>query len=185
MLPQVCEIKVPGFILFGNGHFSLYIYSLLSGCLSTYLTNFKKFRMQQQGLCVKLRNLTTSVLFLKALKAFFLALATSNTSHSSICFNSISGTAPQYLSDLLQSYTPTSQLRVCVCVCVCVCLCVISVTVKCPVLPPCVLDGRSRNPLYYYYYCIIGAIISCIFNLIQGHNGLILQIIQVAVCPFI
>ena len=24
-----------------------------------------------------------------------------------------------------------------------------------PVLPPCVVDGRSRNPLYYYYYIII------------------------------
>ena len=28
-----------------------------------------------------------------------------------ICFNSISGTAPQYLSDRLQSYTPARQLR--------------------------------------------------------------------------
>ena len=38
----------------------------------------------------------------------------------------------------------------CVCVSVCVRACVVSVIVKCPVLPPCVLDGRSRNPLYYY-----------------------------------
>ena len=30
---------------------------------------------------------------------------------STICFNSISGTAPQYLSDLLQRYTPARQLR--------------------------------------------------------------------------
>ena len=28
----------------------------------------------------------------------------------------------------------------------------VSVIVKRPVLPLCVLDGRSRNPLYYYYY---------------------------------
>ena len=28
-----------------------------------------------------------------------------------MCFNSISGTAPQYLSDLLQPYTPARQLR--------------------------------------------------------------------------
>ena len=41
---------------------------------------------------------------------------------------------------------------VCVCVCVCVCMCVVSVIVKCPVLPLCVVDERSRNPLYYYYY---------------------------------
>ena len=32
------------------------------------------------------------------------------------------------------------------------CVCVVSVIVKHPVLPPCVVDGRSRNPLYYYYY---------------------------------
>ena len=30
---------------------------------------------------------------------------------STICFNSISGTAPQYLSDLLQPYIPARQLR--------------------------------------------------------------------------
>ena len=30
---------------------------------------------------------------------------------STICFNSISGTAPQYLSDLLQLYTPARQVR--------------------------------------------------------------------------
>ena len=30
---------------------------------------------------------------------------------STICFNSISGTAPLYLSDLLQPYTPARQLR--------------------------------------------------------------------------
>ena len=29
---------------------------------------------------------------------------------------------------------------------------VISVIVKRPVLPPCAVDGRSRNPLYDYYY---------------------------------
>ena len=44
-------------------------------------------------------------------------------------------------------------VRACVCVCVCVCLCVVSVIVKRPVLPPSVVDGRSRNPLFYYY-CI-------------------------------
>ena len=30
---------------------------------------------------------------------------------STTCFNSISGTAPRYLSDLLQPYTPARQLR--------------------------------------------------------------------------
>ena len=33
---------------------------------------------------------------------------------------------------------------------VCVRVCVVSVIVKRPVLPPSVVDGRSRNPLYYY-----------------------------------
>ena len=43
-------------------------------------------------------------------------------------------------------------MRACVhALCVCVCVCVVSVIVKGPVLPPCVVDGRSRNPLYYYY----------------------------------
>ena len=32
------------------------------------------------------------------------------------------------------------------------CECVVSVIVNRPVLPLCVVDGRSRNPLYYYYY---------------------------------
>ena len=40
---------------------------------------------------------------------------------------------------------------VCVCVRAYVCVCVVSVIVKRPVLPPSVVDGRSRNPLYYYY----------------------------------
>ena len=53
-------------------------------------------------------------------------------------------------------------VRACVCVCVCarvracVHVCVwggrVSVIVKHPVLPRSVVDGRSRNPLYYYYY---------------------------------
>ena len=38
------------------------------------------------------------------------------------------------------------------CVCVCVCVCVVSLVVKRPVLPPCAVDGRPGNPLYYYYY---------------------------------
>ena len=44
------------------------------------------------------------------------------------------------------------------CVCVhararvCVRACVVSVIVKRPVLPPSVVDGCPRNPLYYYYY---------------------------------
>ena len=43
----------------------------------------------------------------------------------------------------------------CVCVCVCVAAAaaaavIVSVIVKHPVLPHCVVDGRSRNPLYYF-----------------------------------
>ena len=57
-------------------------------------------------------------------------------------------------------YTMCVLVFVCVCVCVrartrvraCVrvCVCVVSVIVKRPMLPPSVVDGRSRNPLYYY-----------------------------------
>ena len=49
---------------------------------------------------------------------------------------------------------------VCACVhaCMCVCVCVVSVIVKHPVLPPSVVDGRSRNPLYYYYYYLCGGL---------------------------
>ena len=45
-------------------------------------------------------------------------------------------------------------MRACMCVCAraCMCMCVVSVIVKHPVLPPCVVEGCSRNPLYYYYY---------------------------------
>ena len=32
------------------------------------------------------------------------------------------------------------------------CVCVISVIAKHPVLPLCAVDGRCRNPIYYYYY---------------------------------
>ena len=37
------------------------------------------------------------------------------------------------------------------CVCVVVFV-VVGVIVKRPVLPNCAVDGRSRNPLYCYYY---------------------------------
>ena len=65
--------------------------------------------MQQQGLCVKLRNLTTSILFLKL--HWLPVTHRIQYKISTICFNTISGTAPQYLSDLLQPYTPARQLR--------------------------------------------------------------------------
>ena len=50
-----------------------------------------------------------------------------------------------------------SSNTVCVGVHACVraCECVVSVIVKCPVLPPNVVDGCSRNPLYYYYYYMV------------------------------
>ena len=65
--------------------------------------------MQQQGLCVKLRNLTTSIL----VETLHWLPVTHRIQYkiSTICFNSISGTAPRYLSDLLQPYTPARQLR--------------------------------------------------------------------------
>ena len=38
------------------------------------------------------------------------------------------------------------------CVCVCVCVCVVSVIVKHPVLLPCAVNGRSRNPLLFLFF---------------------------------
>ena len=40
----------------------------------------------------------------------------------------------------------------CVCVCVCCFVVVVVSVIKRPLLPPCAVDGRFRNPLYYYYY---------------------------------
>ena len=71
---------------------------------------FNKFRIQQQDLCVKLRTLTTSVLFFKLCIGYQQHVAFSKKK-SDVCFSSITGTFPQYLSDLLQLYTPTRQLR--------------------------------------------------------------------------
>ena len=55
--------------------------------------------------------------------------------------------------------------RVCVRACVHVCVCVVNVIVKRPVLPPSVVDGCSRNPLYYYYYFVV-----CIFSGQKTHS---------------
>ena len=65
---------------------------------------------------------------------------------------------------IIQDSLCLCSMRESVCVCVCMCVracvrvyvrvcvrvCVVSVIVKRPVLPPSVVDGRSRNPLYYY-----------------------------------
>ena len=57
------------------------------------------------------------------------------------------------ISKLFFTAVPTPRVR-CMSVRACVraCVCVVSVIVKRPVLPPCVVDGRARNPLYYHYY---------------------------------
>ena len=58
--------------------------------------------------------------------------------------------------------------------CVCVCVCVVNVIVKCPVLPPCAVDGRSRNPLYCYYYYymeVVPALSSTVFLGTGGVHG--------------
>ena len=60
---------------------------------------------------------------------------------------------------VLHPYQSVRCVVECVCGCACVCVhacvracvhvCVVSVLVKRPVLPPCAVDGHSRNPLYY------------------------------------
>ena len=82
--------------------------SLLLDCPQHLLDKLQKFRMQQQGLCVKLRNLTTYILFLKL----------SNTSHSIQNFTELSASIPSMAGNsrsvfvrVLQPYTPARQLR--------------------------------------------------------------------------
>ena len=45
-----------------------------------------------------------------------------------------------------------------------VCVRLVSVIVKCPLLPPRVVDGRSRNPLYYYYYSSLALVLSILMT---------------------
>ena len=49
-------------------------------------------------------------------------------------------------------------------------VCVVSAIVKRPVLPPCVVDGRSRNPLYYYYNVVADGGGGCVLHE-QGSSG--------------
>ena len=72
--------------------------------------------------------------------------------------------------------------------CVCVCVCVVSVIVKRPVVPPCVVDGRSRNPLYYIYVKKITNKKSCIFKSGIVHNTCVLassSFFPVGFCLFV
>ena len=64
--------------------------------------------MLQQGLCVKLRNLT----ILSLLSVHWRQVThRSQYKISTICLSSFSGKSPQYIYDLIQSYTPTRKLR--------------------------------------------------------------------------
>ena len=70
--------------------------------------------------------------------------------HVQLIFCSKASCSPEFNQNATIYKTQWPQLkytRMCMCVCVCV-----SIIVKHPMLPPCVVDGRSRNPLYYYYY---------------------------------
>ena len=58
---------------------------------------YKKFRMQQQGFCVKLTNLTTSATLLLKLLHWLPRTHRIQYKISTICFNSISGTAPRVI----------------------------------------------------------------------------------------
>ena len=48
----------------------------------------------------------------------------------------------------------------------CVRVSVVTVIVKHPVLPPCTVDGRSRNPLYYYRLRLF-VLIDCVCVLVK------------------
>ena len=87
-----------------------YCNSLLSGCPQYLLDKLQKVQNAAARLVCKAKK---SDHIHPILKILHWLPVTHRIQYkiSAICFNSISGTAPQYLSDLLQPYTPARQLR--------------------------------------------------------------------------
>ena len=84
--------------------------SLLSGCPQYLQDRLQKVQNAAARLVCKAKKSVHIYLILQTLP--WLPVTHRNQSNiSTICFNSISGTAPQYLSDLFQPYTPARQLR--------------------------------------------------------------------------
>ena len=87
-----------------------YCNSLLSGCLQSLLDKLQKVQNAAARFVCKAKNSDHIHPILETLHWLPVTHRIQYTI-STICFNSISGTAPQYLSDLLQPYTPARQLR--------------------------------------------------------------------------
>ena len=87
-----------------------YCNSLLSGCPQYLLDKLQKVQIAAARLVCKAKK---SDHIHPILETLHWLPVTHRIQYkiSTICFNSISGTAPQYLSDLLQPYTPARQLR--------------------------------------------------------------------------
>ena len=83
--------------------------SLLSGCPQYLLDKLQKVQNAAARLVCKAKKSDHIHPILETLH--WLPVTHRSNKLSTICFNSISGTAPQYLSDLLQPYTPARQLR--------------------------------------------------------------------------
>ena len=90
------------------------------------------------------------------------SLPVPSSSHATVISDHWETSGPSSVCVCVCVCLPVS-LCVCVCVCVecacvracvceCVCPCGVYVIAKHPVLLPCAVDERSRNPLYYYHY---------------------------------
>ena len=86
-----------------------YCNSLLSGCPQYLLDKLQKVQNAAARLVCKAKKSDHIHPILETLH--WLPVTHRIQYKMSICFNSISGTDPQYLSDLLQPYTPARQLR--------------------------------------------------------------------------
>ena len=87
-----------------------YCNSLLSGCPQYFLDKLQKVQNAAARLVCKAKK-SDHIHPILATLHWLPVTHRIQYKVSTICFNSISGTAPQYLSDLLQPYTPASDTR--------------------------------------------------------------------------
>ena len=99
--PNACMLSCP---------LSHYCNSLHSGCPQYLLDKLKKIQNAAARLVCKAKKSDHIHSILQTLHWLPITYRI-QYKISTICFNSISGTSPHYLSDLLQPYTPARQLR--------------------------------------------------------------------------
>ena len=100
---QATQTLVCSLVLSRLDYVTPYFQVALNNCQA----NFKKFRTLQHGLYVKSDHIQP------ILQSLHWLLVTHRIQYniSTICFNSLSSKAPQYLPDHTQAYTPTRKLR--------------------------------------------------------------------------